>query len=238
MSFVVGMNVSDLPKGHGILVPLDGCKPDSGCWAVLHAQLSEKSVLSPMMGVQRVGVGVAHIHPSPFPALGIGLKSQHPTPAVHALGWEVIRTGHRRVGVKSSNKGREITDSLCARSSEDGQRPSASLHGNTKERVFFLPRGGYRQGVGIVCSPSPSRGEAGLESELRSVVGPYSSHFISESLFPYLEIKDDSLMGEGRMGNDKDDRLCCCKDAAGGGEGELEPSLPLSTMSPLPLASI
>lgn len=34
------------------------------------------------------------------------------------------------------------------------------------------------------------------------------------------------------MGNDKDDRLCCCKDAAGGGEGELESSLPLPTVSP------
>ena len=191
----------------------------------------------PWMGVQRVGVRVAYIHPSPFPTLGIRLKSQHPTPAVHVVGWEVIRTGHWRMGVESSNKGREITDSLCLRSSEDGQRPSAGLHGNTKERVLFVPRGGYGQGVSW-ASPSPSHHEAGLESELRSVVGPYSSHFISESLFRYLEIKDDSLMGEGRMGNDKDDRLCCCKDAAGAGEGELESSLPLPTVSPLPLASI
>ena len=192
----------------------------------------------PRMGVQRVGVRVAYIHPSPFPTLGTRLKSQHPTPAVRVVGWEVIRTGHWRMGVESSNRGRKITDSLCARSSEDGQRPSAGLHGNTKERVSFLPRGGYGRGISVICSPSPSRREAGLESELRSVVGPYSSHFISESLFPYLEIKDDSFMGEGLMGNDKDDSLCCCKDAAGGGEGELESSLPLPTVSPLPLASI
>ena len=64
----------------------------------------------PWMGVHRVGVRVAYIHPRPFPTLGIRIKSQHPTPAVHVVGWEMIRTGHWRRGVKSSNRGRKVTE--------------------------------------------------------------------------------------------------------------------------------
>ena len=45
-------------------------------------------------------------------------------------------------------------------------------------------------------------------------------------------------MGVGHVGNDKDGRLCCCKDASSGGEGELEclSSLPLPAVRSLQAA--
>ena len=110
VSFVVGMSVSDLPKGHEILVPPDGCKPDSRGWAVLHTQLLEKSVLSPMGGcAQSWRQGSMHSSSStPNP----GHKSQKPAPysscACCWVGDDQDRAPE--AGAQVSNKGRKVTE--------------------------------------------------------------------------------------------------------------------------------
>lgn len=79
VSFVVGMNVSDLPKGHGIFGSpwmRANQTPDAG--PLLHAQLLEKSVLSPTDGCAESWCQASIHSPYPFPTLGIG--TQKPAP--------------------------------------------------------------------------------------------------------------------------------------------------------------
>lgn len=156
------------------------------------------------VGMLRASVRAATDQFRSTPNLGRRFKGQHPTPCCQCslVGEQEDRETEdgikcQSVSYSPSDLGRKfsfIEHPLCARSSKDFHRLPASLHNNTKKWAL-LPGWGCGQVESAVCLRSHSHGEVECGSELRSVGASHHFHFISESLFPLLESKDDNVMG-------------------------------------------